>query len=665
MQDRFKTIKERTNIEEFCKQNLQPAQRPLNSFVCPNCHSGASDRINSDSAFHLKGNKFKCFSCNASGDILDLAGLIFNITDKEEQLHAVSNWANIDLDNFNFNGSTKAYTAKAVPIKKKTQTPQINIQTAEQKNNANEYINTMQQNIELKEPIQYLQARGYTLEQAKKLKIGYDPKIKRLVLPFRNVSYYIARDITNKQTPKYLKPTAEQVGAQPLDNAKILDTEQAIFITEGLFDAYTLELLNLPAIALAGTGTDLLLQVILNKPRKPVLLFSLDRDKAGEQATQQAIKKFKQHAIKCKAVEIPQEITGKDIDEMQKTSPDALKRFLSDFYSQILQEIQEQQEKTLQEQLKHYSIVDTFSLLTGIYDKSQCRAYIPTGFKNLDKAIGGGLPNGLTTLGAVSSTGKTTLILQIADNIASTGRPVLFITIEQSATELLAKSLSRLMMLQGNSATVTDILNIERRNQLDKTDFNAKLLKAANEYNHAIKPNMYIYECIHQPQAQDIENAALYLTGTCKKSPVIFVDYLQLIAPANDIDTDKRIVDKNVTALRQLARNIKSPVVVVSSIKRAGYDSAVTMDSYKESGSIEYSSDLLLGLQPNGLNNTNDTREITNAYKSFKTADKRICEIVVLKNRTGKLPKQPITLTLDAAHNLFTEQEKTKASNWL
>ena len=53
--------------------------------------------------------------------------------------------------------------------------------------------------------------------------------------------------------------------------------------------------------------------------------------------------------------------------------------------------------------------------------------YVPTGFEVLDKALGGGLPNELITLGATPSAGKTTLANQIADNIAKSGRNVLFV----------------------------------------------------------------------------------------------------------------------------------------------------------------------------------------------------------------------------------------------
>lgn len=69
---------------------------------------------------------------------------------------------------------------------------------------------------------------------------------------------------------------------------------------------------------------------------------------------------------------------------------------------------------------------------------------ISTGFKNLDNILGGGLYAGLYIIGAVSSLGKTTFSLQIADQIATSGTDVLIFSLEMATNELIAKSVSRL-----------------------------------------------------------------------------------------------------------------------------------------------------------------------------------------------------------------------------
>src|SRR5207248_1103746 len=68
----------------------------------------------------------------------------------------------------------------------------------------------------------------------------------------------------------------------------------------------------------------------------------------------------------------------------------------------------------------------------------------PTGFKSLNDALGGGLESQrlVVLLGAPNS-GKTTLVHQMADHIADSGRPVLYVTSEDSPHDLMCKTLAR------------------------------------------------------------------------------------------------------------------------------------------------------------------------------------------------------------------------------
>jgi len=55
---------------------------------------------------------------------------------------------------------------------------------------------------------------------------------------------------------------------------------------------------------------------------------------------------------------------------------------------------------------------------------------------------------GLIILGAISSLGKTSLVLQIVDQIAKQGHDVLFISLEMAQSELISKSVSRHTLLR-------------------------------------------------------------------------------------------------------------------------------------------------------------------------------------------------------------------------
>lgn len=68
----------------------------------------------------------------------------------------------------------------------------------------------------------------------------------------------------------------------------------------------------------------------------------------------------------------------------------------------------------------------------------------PTGFSILDGILNGGLREGLTVIGALSGLGKTTMLLQIANNIAEQGEDVIYFSLEMNKSELLTRTISRL-----------------------------------------------------------------------------------------------------------------------------------------------------------------------------------------------------------------------------
>lgn len=318
-------------------------------------------------------------------------------------------------------------------------------------------------------------------------------------------------------------------------------------------------------------------------------------------------------------------------------------------------------------QLEKLGVHDVFNVALEISSGEADRKRIPTGLKTLDEALDGGLTEGgLTTLGATSSTGKTSLALQIADGMAESGRAVLFVTVEQGRHELVAKSISRLIRLEPTNnggyfvASGADILCAEKRNLWcgnTKCVFNT----ACADYTARISPNMYIMELDKQPTTKQIRKAAKAIQAQRGEPPCVFVDYLQLLAPANDRMTERQAVDHNVMDLRHLARDLKTCVVVISSLNRASYSEGVNMAGMKESGSIEYSSDILLGMQPRGLEeklsdvaDSKRKREARQVERDFRGKGIREAEIKVLKNRGGATPKEPIPLTFEAACSLFT-----------
>ena len=275
---------------------------------------------------------------------------------------------------------------------------------------------------------------------------------------------------------------------------------------------------------------------------------------------------------------------------------------------------------------------------------------ISTGFAGLDTALGGGLYPGLYMMGAISSLGKTTLACQIADQIAATGQPVLIFSLEMARKEIFSKSLSRLSavckMIGASESTLTarDLLNAT-----DAARGAPVLINSLFEAYARISDNIYIHEGVGDVDAKKIRTVTENFVKEHKKVPVVIIDYIQILAPyENRITTDKQNMDKSVLELKRLARDFNAVVIGISSLNRMSYNDPVTMAAFKESGAIEYSADVLIGLQLAGVGS--DKFDVDMA----KQENPRKIEVKILKNRNGPIVPSHL-MQYYPADNLFVE----------
>lgn len=301
---------------------------------------------------------------------------------------------------------------------------------------------------------------------------------------------------------------------------------------------------------------------------------------------------------------------------------------------------------------------------------------IPTGFQKLDTLLGGGLHTGLYILGALSSMGKTTFILQLANQLASSGNDVLFFSLEQSRAELIAKTLSNLTATieaaeSGQYVGEAKQLNANAlpnaKTALQITDptriTNAeedKLLKAAMNVFNLYAAHLWIIEGEEDLGAEKIRSYVEQHIKITGNTPIVFLDYLQILKAKDPRQTDKTNVDKSVSDLRRIAREFNAVVFAVSSLNRSSYAKAIDMDAFKESGGIEYGSDVLLGLQSIDMTIAENSREVAkNIERTQKTKRQlvRKVELKILKNRNGITGKAQQFL-YTSPFNVFEEAEE-------
>lgn len=254
-----------------------------------------------------------------------------------------------------------------------------------------------------------------------------------------------------------------------------------------------------------------------------------------------------------------------------------------------------------------------------------------TGFQNIDARSS--LYPGLYVLGAISSLGKTTFVHQMADQLARNGEHVLFFSLEQTCLELVTKGISRITAQHDMKSAVSSI-NIRR-------GVNTELVQQARQEYAQIAKHEIIIQCDFKTSIEGILEASTRYFLETGIPPIVIVDYVQVIAPTDKRMTAKDVVDSNVRALKKFQRDNDLVVILVSSLNRQNYLTPIDFESFKESGGIEYTADVIWGLQLSVMNddlfdkdkNLKSKRE---KVKEAKLAKPRDIEFVCLKNRYGE-----------------------------
>ncbi len=282
----------------------------------------------------------------------------------------------------------------------------------------------------------------------------------------------------------------------------------------------------------------------------------------------------------------------------------------------------------------------------------QIRRY-PTGMRRLDRALGGGISAGMYILGAIPNLGKSTFALQIAQNLSASGIPVLFFSMEMTKNRIASKAISRQLFKNGSPVRYSSDMLLNQNTFIDPEAW-AQIDRARQEVQEETK-NLYVIERTeHIGSGEDIVRICEQYMDELgpDKKPVVMVDYLQILSGRKDRDfvSDRAIVDNNIRVLTMLATRKKLPVVVISAFNRSNYMSEVSMEAFKESGAIEYSADVILGMQ---LGRVGSDGFDLNAEKARNPRD---IQIVILKQRYGK-SGNTLSFRYYPANDYFEEAE--------
>lgn len=581
----------------------------------------------------------KCFSCGASYDIFDLIGIDYGLTEARDIFNKAYELYGITID--------QTQPAAVRPVRK-IAAPEDHM----------EYYKQVQTNRQDAAAQEYLRQRGISEDVAAKYGLGYDPEYKTaeedeagqrkyvtwraLIIP-TGKSSYIARNIAEAPDRKnrYRKK-----GASIIYNSRALyAADKPVFIVEGELDALSIIEAGGQAAGLGSTSNYRQLIALLEK-QKPVqpLILALDADEDGRK-TEDAL------AEELTRLQIPfyrnnPYGTAKDANEALQNNRDGFIAEVAAAERQPEIELEAAAEAAKAEYLKTSAATELQNFINGINASVNTPA-VSTGFNNLDEVLDGGLYEGLYIIGAVSSLGKTTLALQIIDQIAQQGQDCLVFSLEMARSELIAKSISRLTYQFAKDkalAKTTRGITAGARYKTYSRPEKDHIYSAMRMYK-GFAEHIFIHEGVGNigaEQVKDIVQRHISITGN---KPVVLIDYLQILAPADIRASDKQNTDKNVLELKRLSRDCKIPVIGISSFNRDNYMQPVNNASFKESGAIEYGSDVLIGLQFEGMDYQEGESEVARQKRirelikemdaAARSGKAQRLQAKVLKNRNG------------------------------
>lgn len=613
------------SIREHLIDELIPDKRQPGKYLCPLCGSG-SGGADSDGAFSIfrDGIHGKCFSCGFYGDIFDLEAAKTG-SDLKEATRAV-------VARYEFLPSTGSQKP-AAPADPPPAAAPVDF-SAQLRLCADRLAGSPGE--------EYLSARGFTKETMARFMLGYDPEKNAVTIPYNRAgTYYSTRAVSPSAAIKHWKPAGVD---SVLFNAAALRQDRPCFVVESPLCAVSIVQEGGSAVALAGAANQNLLMKELSKiPSPPLLILSLDNDPVGKEQQAKLAEKLTEAGVSF----VPFNVAGeyKDPNEALQKDPEALRALISTGYEiagSLAAELREKAAAAYEET----STAGTFDGFLDYLRRNADREPVPTGFPSLDKILNGGLIPGLYIMGAVSSLGKTALMVNFADNIAAAGTDVLYFSLEMSKYELIARSISRLSFQIAG----------ERKLNMDYAFSTFGVLFGANHINdseHLLQDSMEIYrqtigkhiwyfEGVGSISVDEIREAVQNHIAKTGRRPVVFIDYLQIIAPPDPRATDKHNTDVIVTTLKQLSRDEDVPVFCISSLNRMNYNEPVNMAAFKESGAIEYGSDVLIGLQLYGIGYKPSEKEqarkarIQELVTKAEKEDRISIQVRVLKNRNGK-----------------------------
>lgn len=263
-------------------------------------------------------------------------------------------------------------------------------------------------------------------------------------------------------------------------------------------------------------------------------------------------------------------------------------------------------------------IDEYYDRVSYLYEHKGETIGVPTGFRQLDKLLGGLQKSDLIIIAARPGMGKTSLMLSIAQNAARKyDQRVAIFSLEMSAEQLVQRLIA--------AETGIDAQRLRLGHLRD--DEWPLFVQATGQLSETM---IFIDDT---PSISDMQLRTkarrLYAEHWLD---LIVIDYLQLMQTDRRIDNRVQEISQLSRSLKGLARELNVPVLVGSQLSRAveqRNDKRPILSDLRESGSIEQDADVVAFIY-------------RDEYYTPETEQPNIAEIIVAKHRNGPTGMVPL-----------------------
>ncbi|MFO7637457.1 MAG: replicative DNA helicase [Clostridia bacterium] len=255
---------------------------------------------------------------------------------------------------------------------------------------------------------------------------------------------------------------------------------------------------------------------------------------------------------------------------------------------------------------------ENLKVLAKLYKEGNPVPGISSGFEDLDKLTLGFQNSDLILIAARPAMGKSSLALNIAQNVAiKEGKSVALFSLEMAREQIVNRIISSEIMIENNKLRTGKISSEEWK----------KIAYASSQISEA---------SIFIDDTSDITTGEI--RAKCRrlklrnKLDMVIIDYLQLISSSVRRESKQQEITEISRSLKILAKELQVPVIALSQLSRAceqRQNHRPMLSDLRESGAIEQDADMVMFLYRDD-------------YYNKASEEPNVFEIIISKHRNGE-----------------------------